>query len=73
MPLVRQYDADYGPTLAAEKPGERHDVRVSRETLRGGIRTFYLCGPDRFTSRSTRKTLLWRFAIHCRPLEVTLR
>ena len=31
------------------------------------------CGPDRFISRSARKTLLCRFAIHCRPLEVTLR
>src|SRR3979409_2719539 len=33
--LVREYYADFGPTLAAEKLGERHDVRVSRETLRG--------------------------------------
>ena len=31
------------------------------------------CGPDKFISRSARKTLLCRFAIHCRPLEVTLR
>jgi hypothetical protein len=29
---------DFGPTLAAEKLGERHDVRVSRETLRGWMR-----------------------------------
>jgi hypothetical protein len=34
---------------------------------------FYLCGPDRFNSRSARNTLLCRLAIHCRPLEVTLR
>jgi transposase len=33
--LVREYYADFGPTLAAEKLFERHDVRVSRETLRG--------------------------------------
>src|SRR5467141_7089 len=33
--LVREYYADFGPTLAAEKLGERHDVRVSRGTLRG--------------------------------------
>src|SRR5712672_947820 len=33
--LVREYYADFDPTLAAEKLGERHDVRVSRETLRG--------------------------------------
>src|SRR6202171_2118555 len=36
--LVREYYADCGPTLAAEKLGERHDVRVSRETLRGWMR-----------------------------------
>jgi hypothetical protein len=36
--LVRQYYADFGPTLAAEKLGERHDVHVSRETLRGWMR-----------------------------------
>src|SRR5215212_3933769 len=30
----------------------------------------YLCGPERFTSRSARKTLPCRFAIHWRPLEV---
>src|ERR1700694_789006 len=36
--LVRKYYADFGPTLAAEKLGERHDVRVSRETLRGWMR-----------------------------------
>jgi hypothetical protein len=35
---VREYYADFGPTLAAEKLGERHDVRVSRETLRGWMR-----------------------------------
>src|ERR1700726_1350507 len=36
--LVREHYADFGPTLAAEKLGERHDVRVSRETLRGWMR-----------------------------------
>jgi transposase len=36
--LVREYYPDFGPTLAAEKLGERHDVRVSRETLRGWMR-----------------------------------
>jgi hypothetical protein len=36
--LVREYYADFGPTLAAEKLNERHDVRVSRETLRGWMR-----------------------------------
>ena len=33
----------------------------------------YVCGPDKLTSRSARKTLLCRLAIHWRPLEVTLR
>ena len=35
--LVRS-TTDFGPTFAAEKLGERHDVRVSRETLRGWMR-----------------------------------
>jgi len=34
MALVRERYADFGPTLAAEKLGELHDLRVSRETLR---------------------------------------
>src|SRR6202049_5387128 len=36
--LVREYYADFGPTLAAENVGERHDVRVLRETLGGWMR-----------------------------------
>src|SRR6202048_838181 len=36
--LFWEYYADFGPTLAAEKLAERHDVRVSRETLRGWMR-----------------------------------
>src|SRR3954471_6154494 len=32
--LVREPYADFGPTLAAEKLKDRHDLRVSRETLR---------------------------------------
>src|SRR4030088_394220 len=43
--LVRKYYADFGPTLAAEKLGERHDVRVSRETLRGWMRQAGICLP----------------------------
>ena len=31
------------------------------------------CGPLRLSSRSARKILLYRVAIHCRPLDVTLR
>src|SRR6266851_2820876 len=36
--LVRELYADFGPTFAAEKLAERHDVKVSRETLRGWMR-----------------------------------
>ena len=32
--LVREHYADFGPTLAAEKLADHHDLRVSRETLR---------------------------------------
>jgi transposase len=50
--LVREHYADFGPTLAAEKLGERHDVRVSRETLRGWMRQAGL-----WLSRSERKRI----------------
>jgi transposase len=36
--LVRERYADFGPTFAAEKLAERHDVKVSRETLRSWMR-----------------------------------
>src|SRR5258707_9259855 len=36
--LVREHFADFGPKLAAEKLAERHDLRMSRETLRGWMR-----------------------------------
>ena len=36
--LVREHYADFGPTLAAAKLAERHDLQVSRETLRGWMR-----------------------------------
>ena len=32
--LVREHYADFGPTLAAEKLAERHDLRVGVETRR---------------------------------------
>jgi transposase len=50
--LVREYYTDFGPTLAAEKLGERHDVRVSRETLRGWMRQAGL-----WLSRAERKRI----------------
>src|ERR1700722_10099560 len=36
--LVRERYADFGPTFAAEKLAERHDLNVSRETLRSWMR-----------------------------------
>src|SRR5450432_2630672 len=36
--LVRECYADFGPTFAAEKLAERHDLKVSRETLRSWMR-----------------------------------
>src|SRR5258708_1841034 len=36
--LVRELYADFGPTFAAEKLAERHDLKVSRETLRSWMR-----------------------------------
>src|SRR3954454_24639487 len=34
LAAVRERYADFGPTLAAEKLEELHDIRLSRETLR---------------------------------------
>src|SRR5689334_17069039 len=34
LAVVRERYADFGPTLAAEKLAELHDIRLSRETLR---------------------------------------
>src|SRR5213078_3635872 len=36
--VVRERYADFGPTFAAEKLAERHDLKVSRETLRSWMR-----------------------------------
>src|SRR5207249_4528947 len=36
--LVRERYADFGPTFAAEKLAEGHDLKVSRETLRSWMR-----------------------------------
>ena len=35
LALVRTHYADFGPTLAAEMLAQRHELKVSRETLRG--------------------------------------
>src|SRR5258708_33422400 len=36
--VVGERYADFGPTFAAEKLAERHDLKVSRETLRSWMR-----------------------------------
>src|SRR4030081_2911337 len=36
--LLRERYADFGPTFASEKLAERHDLKVSRETLRSWMR-----------------------------------
>jgi transposase len=63
--LVRQYYADFGPTLAAEKLTERHDVRVSRETLRGWMRQAGIWLP-----RAERKRIQQLFAEDCEIVEM---
>jgi transposase len=47
--LVRELYPDFGPTLAAEKLAERHDLRVSRETLRNWVRQagIWVCRAER--------------------------
>ena len=35
LDLLREHYSDYGPTLASEILEERHDILISRETLRG--------------------------------------
>ena len=34
LDLIREHDADFGPTLAAEKLAERHGIHLARETVR---------------------------------------
>src|SRR4051794_30319022 len=62
---VTSADGNQHPTGPVSK-GQRPEVASV-------LSNFYLWGPDRFTSLSARKTLLWRLAIHWRPLDVTLR
>src|SRR4051794_7640147 len=50
--LVRECYADFGPTFAAEKLAERHDLKVSRETLRSWMRRAGI-----WTSRAERKRI----------------
>src|SRR3954470_11365270 len=45
LAAVRERYADFGPTLAAEKLEELHDIRLSRETLRQWMAEGGLWGP----------------------------
>jgi hypothetical protein len=47
--LVRERNADFGPTFAGEKLQEYHDIRVATETLRK-----WMVGPASTTSRLRR-------------------
>jgi transposase len=47
LELIEQNYADYGPTLAAEMLQRHHDLRVSRETLRGWMKAAGLWRPRR--------------------------
>jgi len=51
LELVRQNYCDFGPTLAAKVILERHDVDVSRETLRN-----WMVEADLWLSRKQRRT-----------------
>ena len=56
--LVREHYADFGPTLAAEKLGERHDLRLSRETLRGWMRQAGIGCPGPSGSASSSRVIV---------------
>ena len=58
---------------AAGAPLTRRDAVRRRHGIGARAGHDHGCGPDKFISRSARKTLLCRFAIHCLPLDVTLR
>lgn len=49
--LVREYYLDFGPTFAAEKLAELHDLKVSRETLRK-----WMADAEIWLSRKQRRT-----------------
>jgi hypothetical protein len=55
--LVREYYADFGTTLAAEKLGECDVVRVSRETLRSWMRQAGIWLPRRSRNRSSGRAI----------------
>src|SRR5258708_27646183 len=41
--IIRERYPDFGPTLAAEKLAELHDIRLARETVRQWMITAALC------------------------------
>ena len=59
--LVRSTYPDFGPTLAAEMLAERHDLKVSRETLRGWMAQagLWLSRKQRRRFHQPRPVALW--------------
>ena len=52
LKLIRENYSDFGPTLAAEKLRERHDIRLSIETVRNWMTSDGLWVPHHDSSRS---------------------
>ncbi len=52
LKLIRENYSDFGPTLAAEKLRERHDIRLSIETVRNWMTSDGLWVPHHDGSRS---------------------
>jgi transposase len=57
LSLYRQHYADFGPTFAAEKLAQRHDLKIDHETLR---RALIASGDHRARRRNERKPHLPR-------------
>jgi len=55
LALIREKYSDFGPTLAAEKLSERHDLKVSVETLRG-----WMVADGLWLPRSRRKSRVYQ-------------
>jgi transposase InsO family protein len=61
MNLIREHYSDYGPTLAAEKLKEKHDIMVSKEMvrrlmIREGLREVQRKKPYKVHPRRTRRS-----------------
>src|SRR4030043_372967 len=54
--LIYQHYRDFGPTLAHEKLTEKHDLRLSRESVRGIMITETIWKPKRAKQPETHQT-----------------